>query len=96
MISGFKKYILFVAIAAFIFGFSQAVKAFGISPIKILLTVDQNTSQTVVFKISNTGANATETTFKLSVLGTRQDEAGLPILKEELIRRKVGFIRRIT
>ncbi len=81
MIFRFKKYILFIVILVAIFVFSKTVQAFGISPIKILLTVDQNTSQTVVFKISNSGTNAVDTTFKLSVLGTRQDEAGLPVFE---------------
>lgn len=82
MILRLRKIVLFTAIIALAcFGFIGISKAFGISPIKILLTVDRNTSQTVVFKINNSSASAGETTFKLSVLGVRQDEAGLPVFE---------------
>lgn len=105
----FKQYILAVTLLVVIFSFVETVKAFGISPIKILLTVDQNTSQTIVFKINNSSASVGETIFKLSVLGTRQDEAGLPVFEKgvddaenwvfpenNLVKVKAGEIKSVN
>lgn len=64
-------------ILALIF-FISPVKAFGISPSKILLTIDSNTSQTVVLKINN--SENKDLVFKLGVLGLKQDENGKPVL----------------
>lgn len=81
------KYFLYtLGIFAFFIAALPAA-AFGITPVKFLLTVEPGTSQTVVVKIQNTppfisslkgegkgvGLNLT---FKLSVLGMKQDEDG--------------------
>lgn len=57
------------------------VRAFEISPVKALLTVDpdKNQTQTLVVKIKNNETLVTNTNFKLSVLGMKQDENGKPI-----------------
>ncbi len=55
----------------------RSAHAFSISPVKALLTIDPNTTQTIVLKIKNT--EKTDLVYKLSVLGTKQDNAGLPI-----------------
>ncbi|MBI2038142.1 MAG: hypothetical protein HYT15_04450 [Candidatus Magasanikbacteria bacterium] len=64
-------FILFIAISP--------VHAFGITPVKMLVTADPATSQTVVVRINN--SDKTNLTFKLSVLGTKQDEMGLPVFE---------------
>lgn len=52
-------------------------RAFEISPIKMLITADAATTQTVVLKIKNTAA--TDANFLLSVLGMKQENNGLPV-----------------
>ncbi len=52
-------------------------RAFEISPVKSLFTVDPGTSQIIVIKIKNSEKN--NLAFKLSVLGMQQDEDGKPI-----------------
>lgn len=56
---------------------ASPARAFEISPVKSLFTVDPGKSQTVVLKIKNTEKN--NLTFKLSVLGMSQDEDGRPV-----------------
>lgn len=68
-------------ILALIF-FIHPVRAFGISPSKILLTIDPNTSQTVVIKINN--SESKDLDFKLGVLGLKQDDSGKPVLGGDL------------
>ena len=70
------KLFLLIGILTFLVVVKPAA-AFGIMPVKILLTVDQGASQTVVVKIKNSEKN--NSTFKLSVLGVAQDESGKPI-----------------
>ncbi len=64
-------FVLFIAISP--------VHAFSITPVKMLVTADPATSQTVVVRINN--SDKTNLTFKLSVLGTKQDEMGLPVFE---------------
>ena len=110
MILRLKKIALYIAVIAVAsFGFTSLAQAFGISPIKILLTVGQSASQTVVFKINNLSASTGETTFKLSVLGVSQDEAGLPVFERgintaenwvypesNLVKVKAGEIKSVN
>lgn len=52
-------------------------RAFGISPAKILLTIDPGVSQTVVVKITND--EKTDLKFGLGVWGMEQDQQGNPV-----------------
>ena len=71
------KYLLY-STAFFVF-FSSVLpaRAFEISPVKSLFTVDPNSSQTIVIKIKNSEKN--DLSFKLDVLGVTQDSDGKPI-----------------
>jgi hypothetical protein len=62
---------------AVIFLVVSPVRAFSISPVKILLTADPDVNQTTILKINN--SEKTDQIFKLDVLGTTQDETGLPV-----------------
>ena len=68
------KYFLYI-FSFFIF--ALPARAFEISPVKALLTIDPDTSQTIVVKIKNTEKN--NLVFKLNVLGMIQDENGRPV-----------------
>src|SRR3989344_6800356 len=68
------KYFLYI-FSFFIF--ALPARAFEISPVKALLTIDPDTSQTIVVKIKNTEKN--NLVFKLNVLGMIQDENGKPV-----------------
>lgn len=70
-----KLYILIIFLIFFIT--VKPANAFSISPVKALLTIDPGITQTVVVKVSN--SEKVDQIFKLSVLGTKQDNAGLPI-----------------
>lgn len=70
------KLTLLLTAAAFFLVVSP-VRAFSISPVKILVTADPNINQTTIVKINN--SEKTDQIFKLDVLGTTQDETGLPI-----------------
>lgn len=59
--------------------FVYPVKAFGVSPVKILTTIEANTSQTVVLKIEN--SEKKDLVFKLGVLGVKQDDSGKPLFE---------------
>lgn len=56
---------------------ASAARAFEISPVKFLFTVNPATNQTVILKIKNTEKN--NLVFKLNVLGMSQDEDGRPV-----------------
>lgn len=71
------KYFLYTFIISIFLIAAKPVRAFEISPVKSLFTVDPGISQTIVVKIKNTEKN--NLTFKLSVLGMMQDEDGKPI-----------------
>ncbi len=71
------KYFLYT-IGFFIFFIAALpARAFEISPVKSLFTVNPGTTQTIVVKIKNTESN--NLAFKLNVLGMMQDEDGRPI-----------------
>lgn len=61
---------------------SLPANAFGISPVKMLLTVEPGANQTVVLKITN--KEEVSLAFKLSVLGVKQDETGLPVFNRDV------------
>jgi hypothetical protein len=70
----------FFLLIIFIFFLSaRPARAFEISPIKMLVTADSATNQTVVLKIKNSAK--TDSVFLLNVFGMRQDNAGLPIFE---------------
>jgi hypothetical protein len=54
-------------------------RAFEISPVKGLLTIDPGANQTVIVKIKNSEKNNLD--FKLIVFGMRQDENGKPVFE---------------
>lgn len=71
------KYFLYtLAILIFLIA-AKPARAFEISPVKSLFTVDPATSLTVVVKIKNTEKN--NLVFKLNVFGMSQDEKGGPV-----------------
>jgi hypothetical protein len=76
-------YLKFYLLTFFIFFIAaKPARAFEITPVKSLLTVDPGISQTVVIKIKNTPSSkgaGLNLTFKLSVLGVSQDEDGRPV-----------------
>ncbi len=71
------KYILYTLGILTAFIAVSPARAFEISPVKYLFTVDPGTSQTAVVKIKNTEKN--NLAFKLNVLGMSQDENGRPV-----------------
>ncbi len=71
------KYFLYTFAILTFFITALPAHAFGISPAKSFFTVDPNSSQTIVLKITNSESN--NLTFKLNVLGMVQDENGKPI-----------------
>ncbi len=71
-----NKFIFLLATLAF-FVVAQPVHAFAITPVRMLLTIDPGATQTAVVKIFN--SEKIDLTFKLSVLGVEQNEAGEPI-----------------
>src|SRR3989344_249568 len=71
------KYFLYTFSFFTFFIFALPARAFEISPVKALLTIDPDTSQTIVVKIKNTEKN--NLVFKLNVLGMIQDENGRPV-----------------
>lgn len=74
-----------ICILVLLLGIFVAVKpaqAFSISPVKALVTIDPGTTETVVVKIKNTEKK--DQIFILSVFGTQQDNAGLPIFARGL------------
>ena len=80
------KYFLYTLAVFTFFIAALPARAFEISPVKSLFTVDPGVSQTVVLKIKNTppfipprNGEGQEAGFKLSVLGMTQDEDGRPI-----------------
>ena len=80
------KYFLYTFGFLVFFIVASPARAFEISPVKFLLTVEPGASQTVVVKIKNTPPSIPPLKgegqgagFKLSVLGVAQDESGKPI-----------------
>mgnify|MGYP001558669318 CR=1 FL=1 len=80
------KYFLYTLAVFTFFIAALPARAFEISPVKSLFTVDPGVSQTVVLKIKNTPpfipplkGEGQEVGFKLNVLGMSQDETGSPI-----------------
>lgn len=80
------KYFLYTFIIFIFFLAAKPARAFEISPVKALLTVDPGISQTIFVKISATsplggvsGSASGGNVFKLSVLGMMQDEDGKPV-----------------
>jgi len=71
----YLKTLLFSTLTFFVW--VLPVRAFSISPAKILLTVDAGASRTVAVKIKNDEKN--DLNFRLGVLGMRQNEQGEPI-----------------
>ena len=72
-----SRHLIFLLIFFSLFIATAPARAFEISPVKSLLTIDPGASQTIIVKIKNTEKN--NLTFKLNVLGMMQDENGLPI-----------------
>lgn len=73
-----KKLLAIISVCIFVFA-ALPVQAFEIAPIKMLITADADSTQTVVLKIKNTAA--ADTDYVLSVLGLRQDNGGLPVFE---------------
>lgn len=73
-----KKFLAIISVCIFVFS-ALPVHAFEIAPIKMLITADADTTQTVVLKIKNTAT--TDTNYVLSVLGLRQDNGGLSVFE---------------
>ena len=80
------KYILYTFIIFIFFIAAKPARAFEISPVKSLFTIDPGISQTMVVKISATSPSSGVSVspmggkmFKLSVLGMMQDENGKPV-----------------
>lgn len=78
------KYFLYTLGLLIFFIVAKPARAFEISPVKSLFTVNSGATQTMVVKIKNTVADAGQAEknnliFKLNVLGMKQDEDGRPI-----------------
>ncbi len=71
------KFFSLLIIIVLFFAVAKPASAFGIMPVKILLTVNPSSSQTVVVKIKNDEKK--DLTFKLGVTGVKQDEQGAPV-----------------
>lgn len=71
------KYFFYILGIFIFFIAARPARAFGVSPAKILLTVDPGSSQTVAVKIKND--ENTSLNFKLGVLGVKQNEQGGPV-----------------
>lgn len=72
-----KFFILILALAFFVG--VLPVKAFEISPIKMLLTADPGTNQTVVLKVKNSEKN--DAVFLFNVFGVNQNNSGTPLFE---------------
>lgn len=68
---------IFLLLTLTFFVWILPARAFGISPAKILLTIDPGVSQTVVVKITND--EKTDLKFGLGVWGMEQDAQGNPV-----------------
>ena len=71
-----KKFVLLLAII-FLFVLVDNTKAFSISPIKQIVTLEQGSGRVVKMKVRNTERVVTK--YKISVLGVKQDPDGYPI-----------------
>ncbi len=71
-----KKIIFFIICALFL-GFFSEVKAFTVSPVKQIVTLEQGTGRNVKIKIRNTERLTTK--YKISVVGVKQDDQGYPV-----------------
>ncbi|TSC84214.1 MAG: Uncharacterized protein G01um101413_509 [Parcubacteria group bacterium Gr01-1014_13] len=78
----FKLPLYLIFLLGFIIFFIAVIpaRAFEISPVKALFTIDQDISETMVIKIKNSEKN--DLVFKLNVLGMRQDENGRPVFEK--------------
>ena len=73
-----KKFAILCSIIL-VFFIALPARAFEISPIKLLLTADSDSTQTIVLKVKNTADK--DLPFSFTVLGMRQDGAGLPVFE---------------
>lgn len=80
------KYFLYTLVIFIFVIAAKPARAFEISPVKSLFTIDPGISQTMVIKISATSPSSGvsvspmgEKMFKLNVLGMMQDENGKPV-----------------
>lgn len=72
------KFFVLVVVAV-LFAGVLPVRAFEISPIKMLITADPGTNQTVVLKIKNSEKN--DAVFLLNVFGVSQNNSGTPLFE---------------
>ncbi|GEM_PF-1140236 len=72
-----KKGFVLLLILSGLFGVVLFVKAFSISPIKQIVTLEQGSGRVVKMKVRNTERVVTK--YKISVLGVKQDPDGYPI-----------------
>jgi len=71
-----KKFVLLLAII-FLFVLVDNTKAFSISPVKQIVTLEQGTGKVVKIKVRNTERFTTR--YKISILGVKQNEGGYPV-----------------
>ncbi len=71
-----KKFVLLLTIL-FLFFLVDNTKAFSISPIKQIVTLEQGTGRVVKIKVRNTERFTTR--YKISILGVKQNEEGYPV-----------------
>lgn len=71
------KKIIFFIICAWFIGFFLEAKAFTVSPVKQIVTLEQGTGRNIKIKIRNTERNTTK--YKISVVGVKQDDQGYPV-----------------
>ena len=71
-----KKIIFFIICLLFTGSFLE-VRAFTVSPVKQIVTLEQGTGRNVKIKIRNTERNTAK--YKISVVGVKQDDQGYPV-----------------
>lgn len=71
-----KKGFVLLLILTGLFGVVLFTKAFSISPLKQIVTLEQGTGRVVKMKVLNTEKDITK--YKISVLGVKQNEDGFP------------------
>ena len=72
-----NKKIFSLIVCIFLLGTVIDVKAFSVSPVKQILTLEQGTGRNIKIKVRNTERETTK--YKISVIGVKQDEQGYPI-----------------
>lgn len=71
-----KKFVLLLTIL-FLFVLVDNTKAFSISPVKQIVTLEQGTGRVVKVKVRNTERFTTR--YKIDILGVKQNEGGYPV-----------------